>query len=148
MIIRRVHEQDYEQWYRLRLALWPDASQPEDEQDMREYMSSDRMAAFVAEAEDGRLIGFLEANIRDYAEGCRSLHIGYIEGWYVDEEHRRHGVGAALVTEAEGWALSKGCVEMASDCLLDNDVSLAAHTALGFEEVERLIHFIKQLQEV
>jgi aminoglycoside 6'-N-acetyltransferase I len=145
MIIRRVREEDYQQWYHLRLALWPDASQPEDEQDMRDYMTSERRTAFVAEADDGGLIGFLEANIRDYADGCTTRHVGYIEGWYVDEEHRRRGIGAALVREAEDWARSKGCTEMASDCLLENDVSLAAHTALGYEEVERLIHFIKQL---
>src|SRR5687768_5938495 len=99
MIIRRVQEHDYDQWYGLRLALWPDASQPEDEEDMQEYMTSDSKAVFVAEAEDGRLIGFLEANIRDYADGCRSRNVGYIEGWYVDEEYRRQGVGAALVRE-------------------------------------------------
>jgi aminoglycoside 6'-N-acetyltransferase I len=148
MTIRRVRDEDYQQWYRLRLALWPDATLPEDKEDMKEYLTSDRRAAFVAEAGDGQLVGFLEANIRDYADGCRSRNVGYIEGWYVDEEHRRQGVGAALVREAETWARSKGCMEIASDCLLENDVSLAAHTALGYEEVERLIHFVKQIQDV
>ena len=35
---------------------------------------------------------------------------------------------------------------MASDCLLDNEVSRAAHVALGYAEVERLIHFAKRLE--
>jgi hypothetical protein len=34
---------------------------------------------------------------------------------------------------------------MASDCLLDNDVSFAAHTAIGYEETERLIHFKRRI---
>ena len=145
MLIRHVQEADFEPWFRLRLALWPHASQPEDEQEMKDYTSNDTMAAFVAQDADGQLVGFLEANIRYYAESCITRNVGYIEGWYVDEAHRQQGIGAALVTAAEAWARSKGCQEMASDCLLDNEVSLAAHLALGYEEKERLIHFAKPL---
>lgn len=56
------------------------------------------------------------------------------------------GVGGALLAAAEAWARGKGCAEMSSDCLLANDVSLAAHRALGYEETERLIHFRKVLR--
>ena len=145
IIIRGVQPRDFEQWYGMRVSLWPDATQPEDERDMREYLTSERTAAFVAEAAGGRLVGFLEANMRDYADGCVTRPVGYVEGWYVDEEYRRQGVGAALVEAAEEWARAKGCREMASDCFADNRVSLAAHLALGYEEKERLIHFAKTL---
>ncbi len=30
---------------------------------------------------------------------------------------------------------------MASDCLIDNEVSYHAHLAIGYRETERLIHF-------
>ena len=145
MTIRQVEQSDYGQWHRMRLSLWPTATQPEDERDMREYLESEVKTAFVAQAADGRLVAFVEANIRHYAEGCATRNVGYIEGWYVDEEYRRQGIGAALVKAAEDWARSRGCQEMASDCLMDNDVSLAAHLALGYEEKERLIHFVKEL---
>jgi aminoglycoside 6'-N-acetyltransferase I len=100
---------------------------------------------FVAARPDGRLGGFLDAGLRKYAEGCDSSPVGYIEGWYVDEDLRRLGLGGGLVQAAEAWARSLGCQDMASDCLLDNLVSLSAHLALGYEEVERLIHFRKAL---
>lgn len=145
MIIRRVEQNDFKQWYQLRIALWPDATQPEDERDMQECLTNDAMATFVAEDANGDLVGFLETNIRYYAESCLTRNVGYIEGWYVEEEYRRQGVGAALVEAAEAWARSRGCQEMASDCLLENDVSLAAHLSLGYEEAERLIHFVKTL---
>ena len=68
-----------------------------------------------------------------------------IEGWYVDEDVRRQGVGGQLVKAAEQWALAQGCQEMASDCDIDNDVSFKSHLAIGYAEVERLIHFRKSL---
>ena len=46
---------------------------------------------------------------------------------------------------AEDWAHSRGYVEMASDCVVDNAVSFVAHSSLGYREVERLIHFHKPL---
>jgi aminoglycoside 6'-N-acetyltransferase I len=49
------------------------------------------------------------------------------------------------VAAAEDWARGQGCTEFASDTLLDNDVSSAAHRALGFEEVECIRCFRKTL---
>lgn len=43
------------------------------------------------------------------------------------------------------WARDHGYAELASDALLDNSVSHAAHQALGFEVVERSVHFRKPL---
>ena len=69
----------------------------------------------------------------------------YVEGWWVDADARRQGVGAALVRAAEAWSRERGFTEMASDVLLDNDGSHAAHRALGFAEVERVVLYRKAL---
>ena len=63
---------------------------------------------FVLERPDGRLGGFLEAGTRKYAEGCVTAPVGYIEGWFVDENLRRQGHGHELVNAAEDWARSQG----------------------------------------
>jgi hypothetical protein len=34
---------------------------------------------------------------------------------------------------------------MASDTWLDNEAGIRAHLKMGFHEVERLVHFVKQL---
>ncbi len=43
------------------------------------------------------------------------------------------------------WAKERGLTELASDALLDNSVSHAAHKAIGFEETERVVYFRKRL---
>lgn len=129
----------------MREALWPSASAEHHHTEMAEYVSRSSVAVFVAARASGTLAGFLEASIRAVADGCETRRVGYIEGWYVDPDIRRQGVGKGLVRHAETWARGKRTKEMGSDCLLENDMSLRAHLALGYEERERLIHFRKWL---
>ena len=95
--------------------------------------------------EEGKLLGFAELSIRPYAEGCLSDRVPFLEGWYVVPEARRRGIGRALVAAAEDWARAQGCTEFASNALVDNELSAAAHHALGFEEVEIVRCFRKSL---
>jgi ribosomal protein S18 acetylase RimI-like enzyme len=53
-----------------------------------------------------------------------------------------------LIERAEAWAVERGCPEFASDALIDNGVSAAAHRALGFEDVEQIRCFWKPLTNV
>jgi hypothetical protein len=50
-----------------------------------------------------------------------------------------------LLAKAEGWARSHRCVEMASDAIIDNELSQRAHEALGYEVVDRCVHYRKRL---
>lgn len=145
MLIRSIQPIDIAEWLRMRLLLWPDHSAAEHLAEMEVLLADPEAETLVAVRPDGRLGGFLETGQRKYAEGCDTSPVGYIEGWYVDEDLRRDGIGGTLVRAAEDWARSRGCQDMASDCLLDNLASLSAHLALGYEEVERLIHFRKSL---
>ena len=84
--------------------------------------------------------------MRSHADGCNpSRPVGYIEGWYVTEDHRRCGVGRKLLANAEAWARSHGCVEMASDALIDNQLSQSVHEALGYEVVDRCVLYRRRL---
>lgn len=146
LTIRRPTPQDWQEWLRMRLALWPDTTAAEHEAEMQDYLpGNSRDAAFVAVRPQGNLGGFIEVSQRSYADGCDTRPVGYIEGWYVDPDLRRQGVGAALVQAAEQWAASQGCSEMGSDCEEDNETSLLAHQALGYAISERLVHFCKVL---
>ncbi len=104
------------------------------------------MVILVAHDEDGALTGFIEVGLRSHADGCNPARpVGFVEGWFVHEKFRNRGVGRELMRLAEDWARTQACLEMASDALIDNQESQRAHEALGFEVVDRCVHFRKHL---
>ncbi|MCB0035885.1 MAG: GNAT family N-acetyltransferase [Anaerolineales bacterium] len=147
MKVRRVNPTtDKDEWLRMRFALWPDGSVEEYTADLDEMLADDGWAVFVCERPEGGLCGFLEISTRhDYVEGCDTSPVGYMEGWYVDEDMRRKGIGRQLFAAGEQWAVQKGFSEIGSDTWLDNEMSIAAHEALGYKVAGRNVHFRKQL---
>jgi aminoglycoside 6'-N-acetyltransferase I len=144
--IRAIDESDRADWVRMRDALWP-GSLTDHEKETSEYFEKRLNApvVFVAES-DGRLVGFLELDYRKYAPGCTSSPVPFIEGWYVEPAFRGRGVGRALVEAAEAHSRARGYNEIASDVELENPGSIAAHRALGYEEVERVVYFRRPLR--
>ena len=143
--IRRATYEDKSDWLRMRQSLWPEAPIQYLDFDLDDRLADPDYAVFIAAREDTGPVAFIEAGLRDYGEGCESSPVGYIEAWYVDEHIRGQKLGRDLVSVAEGWAREKGCAEMASDTWLENEASIAAHLKLGYQEVERLVHFVKRL---
>ncbi|MEO6445809.1 MAG: GNAT family N-acetyltransferase [Gemmatimonadaceae bacterium] len=130
----------------MRCALWPEETPAEHRQGMQGWLARDDTTVFVAARASGaHLAGFAEIGTRPYADGCDSCPVAYLEGWYVDADVRRIGVGAALVDACEKWARGRGLSEFASDALLDSEQSHRAHVALGFVEVERAVRYRKAL---
>jgi aminoglycoside 6'-N-acetyltransferase I len=146
MRIRTIERNDFNNWSRLRKQLWSHVTDEENLVEIEQVLAeSDKLQIFLAET-NGEIIGFLEASLRhEYVEGCEHAPVGYIEGWFVAENHRRGRVGRRLVEAAENWARDLGCLEMASDCGLENSISEAAHFGVGYEEAGRNIHFKKNL---
>lgn len=137
---------DKDEYLRLRMHLYEGDSETEVRQDMQRFLNKDTPhAVFVAKRPSSKLAGFVEVGTREYAEGCSTAPVAYLEGWYVDADVRREGIGRLLVAAAEAWARRHGYTELASDALLANAVSQAAHRAVGFREVERQVCFIKKV---
>jgi aminoglycoside 6'-N-acetyltransferase I len=145
MHVRPVAEPDFDQWLRMRCALWPDADAADLRSELQGYLEPADHAALVAEDGDGRLVGFIELSLRNIVDSCESSPVGYIEGWFVDADRRHQGVGRALVAAGEAWARGRGCTEMGSDSELDNTASQAAHRALGYQETGKVVNFRRSL---
>jgi aminoglycoside 6'-N-acetyltransferase I len=143
--IRRYRDSDWDEWLRMSLALFDGCSEDDLTKGMREFRARSDGEVFVVDRGDGSLAGFVEAGSRPYAEGCETSPVGYVEAWYIDHDVRRQGYGRALLQAAEEWARAQGYREMASDALLDNEISHRAHKASGYSEVERIVTFRKEL---
>ena len=147
MQIRRLQKDDVQEWVRLRLALWPDSDPEEVAEELPAFLEDgDRsLLALVVERPGGKLAGLLEMSLRPMAEGCLSAPVAYVENWYVDPDSRQQGLSRAMLEEAARWARYRGCAEIASSCVMENDTAIQVHNALGFEEVDRLVHFVYEL---
>ena len=143
-MIRRYRSGDADEWLRLRFALWP-VELAAHAAEMDQWLERADAAVFVATRPGGDLCGFVEVGARPYADGCESSPVAFIEGWYVDPDSRRTGIGRALIHAAEEWAKQQRYRELASDVLLDNTASQRAHERIGFVEVERAVKYRKQL---
>ena len=149
LTIRPLRRGDAAEALRMLRALWPGASEREHRASIEGSLEDrGRTSLLVAERDEGGLCGFVELGVRSYADGCRvpsPVGVAYLEGWWVDPDCRRAGVGRALVEAGESWGRERGCAEMASDAELGNELSRLAHVALGFEETDRVMQFRKAL---
>ena len=146
-LIERCSSLDQPGWLELRLALWPDA----DADDHRGYMAislaqPERFLQLMMYDGQRRPVAFIEGSIRgDYVNGTESSPVGFVEGVYVVPAWRRKGVARQLYAAIGDWAKARGCRELASDALIDNETSQRAHRSLGFRETERVVYFTKKL---
>ena len=129
--------------------LWPDAPIEEHRDHAAQILAGEGasilpLTLIVAQI-DGRVIGFIEVGLRSHADGCYTQPVGFIEGWCVAPQFQRRAVGRALMAAAEQWSVAHGVEELASDTWLDSAVSQHAHESLGFEVVDRVVHYRKSL---
>jgi aminoglycoside 6'-N-acetyltransferase I len=146
--IRAYAPADRADFTRVWLALFPDSDAAVDIPELLARVAAGTTALFVIArdaAGAGALGGFVEVGWRAYADGCDTSPVGYIEAWYVDADLRRGGLGRRLIDAAAEWVRAGGGRELASDALVHNEVSIAAHQALGFDEMERLVVFRRRL---
>lgn len=146
-MIRKAEINDAAAVAELALLLWPEHTLEELTGEFEELISQDDAACFLTYAGD-TAVGFAQCQLRhDYVEGTESSPVGYLEGIYVQENHRHQGYAKMLLSACEAWARDQGCTEFASDCELTNTESLKFHLNVGFEEANRIICFTKKLKE-
>jgi aminoglycoside 6'-N-acetyltransferase I len=147
MIIERCTAEFLEAWACLRQALWPDETLEEHRKYARSLLNrTEDAVVLLAREEGGDVVAFAEATLRrDYVNGCSASPVGFLEGVYVKPRCRNRGLSRLLCEALEDWAVDRGCIEFASDVLLQNALGQRVHEALGFEETERVVFYAKRL---
>ena len=144
-MIKKAEMKDLSTLAELACRLWPEHEPQELAEEFAELIGKPNAAFFLA-WERENAAGFAQCQLRcDYVEGTEFSPVGYLEGIYVAESHRKQGIATELLSACEAWAREKGCREFASDCELDNTQSLEFHLNVGFEEANRIICFVKKL---
>ncbi len=145
-LIRPATSEDRGEVARMAMELWPD-DHSEELAEFDHWLDHREPATEIAVADgagDG-LCGFVWLAERRWAEGCPGGPVGYVEGWYVNADSRHHGIGRLLMDYALSWCRRRGYEHLGSDAELDNSVSIAAHTSIGFAEVGRSVHFARRV---
>lgn len=144
-LIRKAGIENIDDIANLAVLMWGELTLRELTDELADKISKEDVQFFLKY--DGDVpVGFAQCQLRyDYVEGTSSSPVGYLEGIFVKEGYRRKGYAKELLSECEKWAKEKGRKEFASDCETDNDSSFRFHTALGFDEANRIICFTKKL---
>jgi ribosomal protein S18 acetylase RimI-like enzyme len=100
----------------------------------------DAGGVFVAEADNGAIIGFI-STWRDPEAG-----IGHIPNIVVAARHRGRGLGRKLIEYALQHFRNCGLTHAKIETLVQNDVGQALYTSIGFREVARQIHLFMDLR--
>jgi len=144
VLIKRAATQDQATWVGLRRKLWS-GSKKMHAAEVRGFSSKRNFICFIAWDEDKKAVGFTEASIRPFANGCKERPVPFLEGLWVDPGFRGRKIGKKLISAVESWAIKRGFREIGSDALISNKVAHCAHAAYGFEETERVVYFRKSL---
>ncbi len=144
-MMKRARMEDADVLADLAIQMWSDHVLEDLTEEFRQLAMNDDAVCIIGYVDD-KPIAFAQCQLRrDYVEGTESSPVGYLEGIFVSEGHRKKGYASQLLSECEKWAKEKGCTEFASDCELDNVNSFRFHMSLGFEEANRIICFRKVL---
>ena len=136
---------EFDTWVNFSMALFPESSLKETEDDLRRIAKLDKYQTFIAKM-DGIAVGYTTVTLRtDHVEGASTSPVGYLEAIYVEPAYRNHGVARALFHQGQAWCKAKGCSEMGSDTWDWNKDAQAFHEKLGFREEDVLVHFYKKI---
>lgn len=140
--IRRATRKDLPAWRAMRQTLFDSLDDEFQRAEMELYLDGEDKGCLLAfDLSQADAIGLVEVSLRNIVDGCITSPVGYIEALWVEPAMRGCGTGRRLVEEAIAWLEAKGCAEIATDSLLDDESAQSFHRRMGFEETYRVVQF-------
>lgn len=94
----------------------------------------------VAKDETGKVVGWVHAYEAPSLLSDATVEIG---GLVVNQDMRQHGIGKALMTAVEEWALKRGFTEVLLATRIDREDARAFYQAIGYRFVHTT-HFLSK----
>lgn len=117
--------------------LFPGGEFPYLENAVHRFLSAETPLYWVQKSDEAQwnpVAGLWLGSAIDQGTGDRQAHILLL---YVMPDHRRRGIGAALVRYAETWAKSRGDRQIGLQVFETNLPALGLYRALGYETQSR-----------
>lgn len=103
---------------------------------LREQVAAGRFRCYLARTPDGEPVGMATVVV---SPASQSLSVFWaLRDLFVAPDHRRAGVGRALVDSIAADARARGAVRVGLQTEADNHAALSVYRAAGFEEVAGL----------
>jgi predicted N-acetyltransferase YhbS len=118
-----------------------DVTEAEAVERLARMLLRDDQRIFVADR-DGRVVGWVHAVLAQYIDTDAFVMIG---GLVVDRDHRRMGVGQALMNHAEAWAARHGCSMVHLSSSASRRAAHQFYETLGYTNVKTQFAFAKPL---
>ena len=99
---------------------------------LRERLANGESEVFLAEDPDGTLLGFVQLYPVFSSTTTPAGKLWLLNDLFVDEHHRRHGVGRALMERAERLARETGAVGLTLSTAVDNLRAQHLYEATGY----------------
>jgi len=103
--------------------------------------SADEHVVFVA-CRDGRIVGWIHVSLVEHLQAEPRAEIG---GLVVAADARSGRIGARLVAEAEGWAITRGIAGMVVRSQIARDAAHRFYLREGYERTKTSAVFSKML---
>ncbi len=86
-----------------------------------------RGEGFLVAEEDGQVQGYVDLVVQ------RGQRVGWVTNLAVKEEHRRRGIGTALMRHARRWAREQGLQQLLAEATTKNYPAICFYRKLGFQ---------------
>jgi GNAT superfamily N-acetyltransferase len=97
---------------------------------------------FLVADVDGRAVGWVHAVFAEYVDAEPFVLIGSL---VVDRNHRRLGIGRALMDRAEVWAKQRGCSLVRLSSSATRTAAHLFYEGIGYTNIKTQYSFIKPL---
>jgi len=97
---------------------------------------------FLVADVDGRAVGWVHVIFAEYVDAEAFVMVG---GLVVDRNHRRLGIGRALMNRAEAWAGERGCSMVRLTSSATRHAAHRFYEDLGYTNIKTQYSFVKPL---